>query len=45
MPGFEVQTRERVVFVDITTQVAAEAARSGVRDGVVVVYVPTPPPA
>ncbi|HEY5388131.1 MAG TPA: secondary thiamine-phosphate synthase enzyme YjbQ, partial [Thermoleophilia bacterium] len=40
MPGFEVQTRERVVFVDISTQVAAEAAASGVRDGVVVVYVP-----
>jgi secondary thiamine-phosphate synthase enzyme len=40
MPGFEVQTRERVVFVDISTQVAAEAAASGVRDGVAVVYVP-----
>jgi secondary thiamine-phosphate synthase enzyme len=40
MAGFEVQTRERVVFVDITTQVAAAAAESGVRDGVVVVYVP-----
>ena len=40
MTGFEVQTRERVVFVDITAQVATEAARSGVRDGAVVVYVP-----
>jgi len=40
MPVFEVQTRERVVFVDITTQVATEATASGVRDGVVVVYVP-----
>ena len=40
MAGFEVQTREREVFVDVTTQVTAEAARSGVRDGVVVVYVP-----
>jgi secondary thiamine-phosphate synthase enzyme len=40
MAGFEVQTRERVTFVDITTQVTAEAARSGVRDGAVVVYVP-----
>jgi secondary thiamine-phosphate synthase enzyme len=40
MTGFEVQTRERVVFIDITTQVATEVARSGVRDGVAVVYVP-----
>jgi len=40
MTGFEVQTRERVVFVDVTAQVAAEASRSGVRDGVVIVYVP-----
>ena len=40
MAGFEVQTRERVVFVDITTQVEAEVARGGVRDGVVVVFVP-----
>ena len=40
MPGFEVQTRERVVFVDITTQVAAAVAASGVGDGAVVVYVP-----
>jgi len=40
MPGFEIQTRERVVFVDITTQVEAEVARGGVRDGVVVVFVP-----
>ena len=40
MPDFEVQTRERVVFVDITTRVGAAAAESGVRDGVVVVYVP-----
>ena len=40
MPGFEVQTSERLVFVDITTQVEAEVARGGVRDGVVVVFVP-----
>ncbi|MCX6372607.1 MAG: secondary thiamine-phosphate synthase enzyme YjbQ [Actinobacteria bacterium] len=40
MPGFEIQTRERVVFVDVTTQVAAAATESGVTDGVVVVYVP-----
>jgi secondary thiamine-phosphate synthase enzyme len=40
MTGFEVQTRERVVFIDITTQVATEVTRSGVRDGVAVVYVP-----
>jgi secondary thiamine-phosphate synthase enzyme len=40
MAEFEVQTRERVAFVDITTQVAAAAAESGVRDGVVVVYLP-----
>ena len=40
MAGFEVQTSERVVFVDITTQVEAEVARGGVRDGVVVVFVP-----
>ena len=36
MPDFEVQTRERVVFVDITTRVGAAAAESGVRDGAVV---------
>ena len=40
MAGFELQTREREVFVDVTPQVTAEIARSGVRDGVVVVYVP-----
>jgi secondary thiamine-phosphate synthase enzyme len=40
MHGFEVQTHERSVFVDITSQVAGAAASSGVRDGVVVVYVP-----
>jgi secondary thiamine-phosphate synthase enzyme len=40
MAGFEVRTRERVAFVDITEQVAAEAARSNARDGVAVVYVP-----
>ena len=40
MVGFEIQTREPVVFVDITAQVATEAARAGARDGVVVVYVP-----
>jgi len=40
MPAFEVQTRERVVFVDITAQVSAAVAESVVRDGVVVVYVP-----
>jgi len=40
MAGFEVQTSERVVFVDITTQVEAEVARGGVRGGVVVVFVP-----
>jgi len=40
MAGFEVQTSERLVFVDITTQVEAEVARGGVRDGVVVVFVP-----
>ena len=40
MPGFEVPTSAREVFVDITTQVEAEAARSGTRDGVVVVFVP-----
>jgi len=40
MPGFEVQTSERLVFVDITTQVEAEVARGSVRDGVVVVFVP-----
>ncbi len=40
MAGFEIQTRERVVFADITAQVAAEAARSDVRDGAVVVYSP-----
>ena len=40
MTGFAVQTNERVVFVDITPQVASEVAQSGVRDGVVVVYVP-----
>jgi secondary thiamine-phosphate synthase enzyme len=40
MVGFEIQTREPVVFVDITAQVAAEAGRAGALDGVVVVYVP-----
>jgi secondary thiamine-phosphate synthase enzyme len=40
MAGFEVQTRERVVFVDITTQVATVVAESDVHDGVVIVYVP-----
>ena len=40
MSGFEIQTRERVVFLGITSQVAAEVARSGVHDGVVVVFVP-----
>jgi secondary thiamine-phosphate synthase enzyme len=37
---FALQTGARVVFVDITTQVVAEVTRSGVSDGVVVVYVP-----
>jgi secondary thiamine-phosphate synthase enzyme len=40
MPGFELETRERAVFVDITARVAQEAAASGVRDGVVIVFVP-----
>jgi secondary thiamine-phosphate synthase enzyme len=40
MVGFEIQTREPVVFVDITAQVAAEAGRAGARDGAVVVFVP-----
>ena len=40
MAGFEVQTRERVVFVDITTQVATVVAESDVHEGVVIVYVP-----
>ena len=40
MAGFEVQTRERVVFVDITRRWRPRPARSGVRDGAVVVYVP-----
>jgi secondary thiamine-phosphate synthase enzyme len=40
MAGFELQTREREVFVDVTPRVTAEIAQSGVSDGVVVVYVP-----
>ena len=40
MTDFALQTGARVVFVDITTQVVAEVTRSGVSDGVVVVYVP-----
>jgi secondary thiamine-phosphate synthase enzyme len=40
MVGFEIQTREPVVFVDITAQVAAEAGRAGARNGAVVVFVP-----
>jgi secondary thiamine-phosphate synthase enzyme len=40
MPGFEVETRERAVFVDITARVAQEVAGSGVRDGIVIVFVP-----
>jgi len=40
LTDFALQTGARVVFVDITTQVVAEVTRSGVSDGVVVVYVP-----
>ncbi len=35
-----IETRERVQFVDVTEQVAQEVARSGVRSGAVLVYVP-----
>ncbi len=35
-----IETRERVQLVDVTEQVAQEVARSGVRSGAVLVYVP-----
>ena len=40
MTGFDVPTGRRVVFVDITAEVAAEVAAAGLGDGAVVVYVP-----
>jgi secondary thiamine-phosphate synthase enzyme len=38
--SFEVRTERRVVFVDLTAEVAAEVLAAGLSDGVVVVYVP-----
>lgn len=40
MPSFEVRTKRRVAFVDITPEVAAEVRAAGLTDGAVVVYVP-----
>ncbi|HJW75239.1 MAG TPA: secondary thiamine-phosphate synthase enzyme YjbQ [Thermoleophilia bacterium] len=40
MTVFDIQTHERVQFVDVTEQVVREVASSGVRRGAVVVYVP-----
>lgn len=40
MTVFDIHTRERVQFVDVTEQVAREVASSGVRRGAVLVYVP-----
>lgn len=40
MQTFDVTTASRAAFVDITREVAAAAAASGVADGVVVVSVP-----
>src|SRR5688500_276951 len=40
MTSFEVKTRERNTFVDITPQVRQSLRRSGVREGIGVVYCP-----
>jgi len=40
MDSFEVQTRRRSEFVEITEPVRQSLARSGVRDGLAVVYCP-----
>jgi secondary thiamine-phosphate synthase enzyme len=40
MTVLDIETHERVQFVDITDRVAHEVARSGVRRGAVLVYVP-----
>ena len=37
---FEVQTRQRTEFVEVTSQVRDFVARSGVKNGAVLVYVP-----
>jgi secondary thiamine-phosphate synthase enzyme len=40
MTSFEVKTRERNTFVDVTPQVRQSLRQSGVRDGIGVVYCP-----
>ncbi len=40
MRSFEIQTTERVVFVDITAELAAAARAEGVSDGLLVASVP-----
>jgi secondary thiamine-phosphate synthase enzyme len=40
MTAFPIETNERVQFIDVTEEVAHEVARSGVRRGAVLVYVP-----
>jgi secondary thiamine-phosphate synthase enzyme len=40
MTVFDIQTRERVQFIDVTDKVVHEVASSGVRRGAVLVYVP-----
>lgn len=40
MTTLTVETHRRCVMIDVTPQVEAEVARSGLRDGFVVVYVP-----
>lgn len=40
MNTFEVRTRERTEFVDITDQVRQELRRSGIRQGIGIVYCP-----
>lgn len=40
METLDVQTRERVQFVDVTARVGEAVARLGLRDGAVLVYVP-----
>jgi secondary thiamine-phosphate synthase enzyme len=40
MVVLDIETHERVQFVDVTGQIAREVATSGVRSGAVLVYVP-----
>ena len=40
MKRLSFRTRERIDFVDITTQVQKEVTVSGVKDGIITIYVP-----